>query len=387
MRVELSFLACGCLLSPLYGVCAFVPATSFVRQTTLTSSPIVSVLYYSDGENLVLDKSAPKKLGVHEPWKKILDFNQDGKVDAQDLDFLVNNAFDVNRDGKVDEKDAQAAFSMMILSWAIMASPANAKGGGGGGGGGGGHSSSSAAPSYAPYRRPNKRTANQRSTTYRPTDPMACSNLPIQGELLDVLVDNRRGTYVPGVVTTTKENTCRFQADLLGEGELARYRGFKGLSSHRNFLDWIFPTFIFTSAGASVSAKMADQKWEDDFDDAFFGDAANLASKVTVLTPSSGQYVGSTSESDGMNQDVTTNLEFDEVGGIHGSGIDSFDGAYKIVGTWNNRKVRWTEHYAGFETTVRGNIDRNGTIKCRFKSSRGVRGRFEIAKKRTWKKW
>ena len=375
-------LAFCCLVSS-SNVCGFAPTIRFTHRS-ISVSPGRSVLQYADDENVFLDKSTTKR-EPFEPWK-MFDFNQDGKVDTHDLAFLVTRSLDINKDGKIDEKDAQVFLSAAILSWALMVSPAYAKGGGGGGG----HFSSSAsssAPSYAPYRRPYRRSSNKWSTTYRPTDPLACSDLPVQNELLDVLVDKNRGTYATGVVTTVDENHCRFQADLVNDGGFSQYRGRRKLSSHRNFLDWILPASIATAAAACTAAEMVDRKWDHTFDDDFFGFESELTLNTTVSRPESGRYVGSTSESDGMNQNVATILKFDESGGITGSGKDSYDGSYKVVGTWNNRKVRWTERYADFETTVRGEIDHQGLIKCRFHSSRGVRGRFDIQKKNSWKKW
>ena len=376
MRIGLSFLACGCLASP-SAVGAFVPTANLAYRSTFHRT--CSALWYADGENV----SQGISKGTFEPWK-VLDLNQDGKVDAQDLLLLVTTALDVNGDGKIDEKDGQAALSIITMSWMLMASPANAKGGGHGGGGGGGHSHSSSSPNYAPYRRPNSRLAKKGSTTNRPTDPMACSDLPVEGELLDVLVDKHRGTYVPGIARAVQESNCHFEADLLGgDALLSQYRGSKALSSKRNWVHWVSPTAFMTIGGVTFLGDKANQKWEGDFDEAFFDRQADLDEAFPKpLPPRSGLYVGSTVESDGMAQDVKANLVFDELGGINGSGFDSEDGSYKVVGTWNSRKVRWTETYHSFSVTVRGEIQRKGSIKCRFLSTRGVRGGFSIEKKK-----
>jgi hypothetical protein len=384
MKVVLSFLVGSGLAWP-PAVMAFAPATNLAFRSKHPASS--SALRYADDE----DTSQVPVLAF-EPWK-FLDFNNDGRVDVQDISFLVATAFDVNGDGKVDAMDGHTFLSVMMMSWILMASPVGAKGGGGGGGGGS-HSSSASSyqPHYASYRRSNRRLANRGSVMSRPRDPMGCSDLPVEGELLDVLVDNYLGTYVPGVVASVHESNCRFQADLMGEGKYFQYQGSKALSSNRNWMNWVFPVFFGAAVGGSfieetVRSKdvLVNLKWEDDFDEAFFREQReHLNEEYTrPAPPCSGCYVGSTSESDGMAQGVKTHLQFHESGKITGSGIDSEDGSYMVVGSCNNRKVRWTEHYSFFSATVRGEIsERTGSMRCRFNSTRGIRGRFTIRKKK-----
>lgn len=286
------------------------------------------------------------------------------------------------RDGR-HMKDIQFFLSSAILSWTLMVSPVYAKGGGSGGGHGGGYSHSSSPPSYPSYNRPHRR----KSSEYNPVDPWACSNLPVEGELLDVLVDNSRGMYAPGVVTTVNEEFCRFEVEPRGDGRA--YFGHAELSSHVNAIDWIIPSFIATFAGSVFLVELAEQRWEDNFDEKFFeSDTGEADAALMSMRPVSGFYFGYTSEDDGISQKVENYLQFGDDGSIHGGGKDSEDGLYLVSGAWKEDKVRWTESYIGFEATVRGRIRSRGDIRCRFKSTRGVRGKFKIQKKtrgiKTW---
>lgn len=94
MRVVLSFLVGGCLAWP-SPVLAFAPATNLAFRFTHRASS--STLRYAGDE----DGSHVISVATFEPWKA-LDFNQDGRVDFQDLALLVTTALDVNGDGKID---------------------------------------------------------------------------------------------------------------------------------------------------------------------------------------------------------------------------------------------------------------------------------------------
>jgi len=105
--------------------------------------------------------------------------------------------------------------------------------------------------------------------------------------------------------------------------------------------------------------------------------------------PLSGEYWGSSEESDDGDQAVRSTLNFAEDGRIKGRGIDGVDGAYRITdGRWGVLKggkvtVTWIEVYdEGFRVAVSGSYNvRDGKIRGRFTSSRGVRGRFDLAPK------
>ena len=62
----------------------------------------------------------------------------------------------------------------------------------------------------------------------------------------------------------------------------------------------------------------------------------------SVFLPKDGVYIGSTTESDGVSQEIQMNLEY---GKILGNGNDSTDGKYEIVdGKWKkNGDVYWKE--------------------------------------------
>ena len=108
--------------------------------------------------------------------------------------------------------------------------------------------------------------------------------------------------------------------------------------------------------------------------------------------PKSGEYWGSSEESDDGDQSVRSHITFDGNGAVRGRGNDGEDGPYVITrGVWGKRAgdeehevtVGWIEQYdQGFEVVVEGFYDaKTGKIEARFLSSRGVRGRFMLAPK------
>merc|ERR1711924_405565 len=85
-------------------------------------------------------------------------------------------------------------------------------------------------------------------------------------------------------------------------------------------------------------------------------------------------------------------MGFDASGAVRGRGVDGEDGPYTITkGVWGQRagdkegegSVGWIEQYSeGFEVVVEGFYNaKNGKIEARFRSSRGVSGRFMLAPK------
>lgn len=115
-------------------------------------------------------------------------------------------------------------------------------------------------------------------------------------------------------------------------------------------------------------------------------------SRPKQLCPKSGEYWGSSEESDDGDQAVRSKITFDVTGGVRGSGVDGEDGPYKITkGVWGKRdvdkehevSVGWIEEYSeGFQVVVEGFYNsETGKIEARFRSSRGVSGRFMLAPK------
>lgn len=116
-----------------------------------------------------------------------------------------------------------------------------------------------------------------------------------------------------------------------------------------------------------------------------------------AAAPASGEYWGSSDESDAGDQAVRSKLTFKPDGSIVGSGVDGVDGGYRVTrGRWGRRSssspldslspsttVAWIEEYnEGFKVAVKGQYDEStGEIKARFISSRGVSGSFELAPK------
>jgi len=108
--------------------------------------------------------------------------------------------------------------------------------------------------------------------------------------------------------------------------------------------------------------------------------------------PKSGEYWGSSEESDDGDQAVRSTITFEANGDVRGRGTDGEDGPYKITrGVWGKRDgdrehqmtVGWIEEYwEGFQVVVEGFYDETtGKIEARFCSSRGVRGRFMLSPK------
>ncbi|CAB9506800.1 expressed unknown protein [Seminavis robusta] len=389
-----SLILCCCLAAP---TLSFVPVATVVFPLGVGSSSSSSQLRFvneghpQDEVFAVTDS----KTEMPFPWK-CLDINKDGKVDFHDLAFIVTTALDANQDGLVDEKHVQAALSVSLLLWMLMVSPVQAKGGGGGhGGGGGGHSHYSGSmstfdqPEYDPYRRPNRREAN-RMVQLRPFDPNACADLPVEGEVVDVLVDDWRGNYVPGVVNDVQEGSCSFKTDMVGGGKVFQYPASRRLTSNRNWQNWVAPSIVAGAVGFVGLIALEEEwnsEWERNFDDEFLqstgGETKAAATEIeTFPPPCSGSYVGTTRESDGMNQQVQSDLKFYSDGEISGDGFDSEDGRYSVSGAWKENKVRWIERYGlRFSVTVRGEVLSDGSIQCRFTSTRNVRGKFTIQQK------
>lgn len=108
--------------------------------------------------------------------------------------------------------------------------------------------------------------------------------------------------------------------------------------------------------------------------------------------PQSGEYWGASEESDEGDQSVRSSISFDGGGAVRGRGVDGEDVAYTITkGVWGQREgdkehevsVGWIEEYdEGFQVVVEGFYsEETGKIEARFRSSRGVSGRFMLAPK------
>merc|ERR1712146_334144 len=96
--------------------------------------------------------------------------------------------------------------------------------------------------------------------------------------------------------------------------------------------------------------------------------------------PTSGEYWGSSEESDDGDQAVRSTITFEKTGTVRGRGVDGEDGPYKITrGVWGKRDrdkehevtVGWIEEYSdGFQVVVEGFYDtKTGKIEARFRSA------------------
>lgn len=283
-----------------------------------------------------------------------------------------------NRAGEVNARVFASALLIGLAWWAGCALPANAKGGGGGSSSG--SYSESYRDSYGSSSFYNNNPAfKRRFKNYQPiADPRACSNLPTEGELIDVLQRQPKKLggefyYVPATVESVNNAKCRFVATAPAFDDDARIA--KTLTTERNFMHWLIPVGILSLGTASA------------IDNAFFGDRLNGEDNVPSRLLKSGIFEGFTTESDGSIQSVECNLDFQSADNdyrITGSGTDSFDGRYSIEGTRTAYRVHWVEQYDGFSVTVNGRIQKGrGTrINCQFTSSRGIRGRVTLKRRK-----
>ena len=251
-------------------------------------------------------------------------------------------------------------------------------------------------PHYPAFRRP---FPNNRYS--RPRDPDACSNLPAEGEELDILLgDPDLGIYVPGRVVHVQEEDCRFRA--VYANPLYGGPTTKTFSVSKNWVDWLLLEVL---AGVGLAAALpsiarATLETRESITESWLA----TISKVTFATEKawhdvttrakegaevagqpfpSGRYVGSTMESDGIAQTVQVNLTFTAGGMIRGSGRDSEDGPYTLEGTWDGDQLKWTEYYPNknsqyLTVSVTGFRRSSNEISCQFRSSEGIVGRFQI---------
>lgn len=265
----------------------------------------------------ILDFNNDGKLDVEDvkfAVRSILDVNGDGKVDAEDVKAALASLLDVNRDGKVDVKDVKAAFSLVLMTGALFLAPpaAHAKGGGGHGGGHG----------HGSHGRSGSRGVS--SGKY---------------DAEEILVDG--GVLALAVVVTILEDRQDEEFD----------REFSAIEVGGN-------------------------------DPPRSGIYLGVAREVTIqdegktITTKSLNKVGVKKE---IEQDSRADLTFSKDGTVRGKGYDYMDGPFTIRGgKWRGSKVRWREDYEdGFSTTVRGTI-KNGKIKARYVSDRFVRGEVRL---------
>lgn len=150
---------------------------------------------------------------------------------------------------------------------------------------------------------------------------------------------------------------------------------------------WQTAAILATYGALTLGAYWPERSWEsakEDHDDLL------IELNGEGEAPPSGDYWGSSQESDDGDQAVRTTLTFKRDGTVEGHGKDGVDGAYRITrGRWgvrgNDREVTvaWIEQYdQGFSAAVKGIYDtRSGRIKARFTSSRSVSGSCDLAPK------
>lgn len=145
-------------------------------------------------------------------------------------------------------------------------------------------------------------------------------------------------------------------------------------------------TALWLKADSDGKWKKANERHEELLNELHVASAG----RQSGAEPPSGEYWGSSEESDGGDQSIRSFLTFRSYGHVTGRGNDGVDGAYRITrGRWGlldgdtEPTVAWIEKYdEGFEVVVEGSFDaRDGKIHARFTSSRGVRGTFVLGPK------
>lgn len=241
-----------------------------------------------------------------------------------------------------------------------------------------------------------------------------CSSLPQVGDSFDILreVDPsgiRNGqkhfepTYDPGTVVESSENGCHYVVQQVNNPS-------KRLSGDVNTNGENLATSAFVlSAGeqgiisGSIRRRLRNRKFDFDFKQeqeklraSLAGDGADANDQdywivkvkddegCAPASPPSGLWKGSTEESDGASQEVSSTLRFLPNGKISGRGDDKDDGAYTIKGAWTPRLIKWTEFYSGgpngnFKVTVRATVSEKNQLKCDFVSTKNVRGKFKLS--------
>lgn len=392
-------------------------------------------------ERVVFDEKNMKLSNSYylmEYCKSMLDRNNDGKIDADDLKILRKEfeaLLDVNGDGKVDMKDAQAALSIFIVSSALVASPdaAVAKGGGHGGGHGGSHSHShggsrngrrvsSSGGSY--YSHSSNDDEEDLYAKFKRRDhhdnapldlsPNSCVSVPDDGEEIDILsvgVDGRvDGTYVPATVSRRTQGVgvddnfweCRFVATPTDSSQhpvtLSSPKNIQSYALYTFLLGYIALIIMPWELGLSFSSAQEVKPLEpfvvkpfslkkSQFDE-IFNNALVSSQEDGVSAPTSGTYSGWSEEWNGhenIRQEVQTQFIFKDNGTIIGSGEDSIDGKYVVSGEWRGWEGKyllcWTETYDRYSVEAQCKMEIpkvNPKMKGYYRSTQDIEGKFEL---------
>jgi len=235
------------------------------------------------------------------------------------------------------------------------------------------------------------------------------ANLPKPGEKVDVAGDVFGDMVLPKRTATVISSHPASQASLYGAGGGETLQPVPGFESDCSvtvqFDDGTTGTVSAAEQPKSIIEKVAPALLLGTYAATFFipeGSSWESAESrheellrelelaSTDEPPSSGEYWGSSEESDEGHQAVRATINFRSDGPVTGRGKDGVDGAYRITrGRWGaldgstKPTVACIEEYdEGFRVAVEGRYDvRAGKIKARFVSSRGVSGSFELAPK------
>lgn len=149
---------------------------------------------------------------------------------------------------------------------------------------------------------------------------------------------------------------------------------------------------FYGTLACAIATDTDGDAWESaqEHHDYLIGELMLTGDERGIRVPASGEYWGRSEENDEGDQAVRSTLNFHKDGSITGHGLDGEDGAYRISkGRWGvldggaQPTVAWIETYdEGFKAAVKGHYNaRDGKIKARFVSSRGVRGTCVLAPK------
>eukprot|EP00553_Chaetoceros_curvisetus_P003088 CAMPEP_0204612262 /NCGR_PEP_ID=MMETSP0717-20131115/345_1 /ASSEMBLY_ACC=CAM_ASM_000666 /TAXON_ID=230516 /ORGANISM="Chaetoceros curvisetus" /LENGTH=627 /DNA_ID=CAMNT_0051624273 /DNA_START=77 /DNA_END=1960 /DNA_ORIENTATION=- len=293
-------------------------------------------------------------------WKAILDLNNDGKVDAEDLKVLITklqkSCFDVNGDGKIDIEDAKAALCILALTSAVFSSPlpAHAKGGGGrsGGGsrgsasssrstgGGGSHGSSSSSSHRSSYSHNTVYVSDDDHDYPRWTRPNHHGFPNLDPRMCFDLPENGEVINV-----LRNEYTGQYAPATVTDVNDGFWCSFTALpldnqrpESHNSFKNhWFYDALgiVILRGELSVLLEECNRVLDEVIFDADFNKLPIPTNEPPPLKR--GKFKGKSKELDRgklIEQDVATDLVFGEDGSILGSGIDSADGDYMVAGSW-----------------------------------------------------
>ncbi|GFH44042.1 predicted protein [Chaetoceros tenuissimus] len=318
--------------------------------------------------------------------RAFLDFNDDGKIDTEDVKIMfhpLTKMLDVNCTGNVDVGDSKAIISVLLLVSALLLNPvaAGALGLGGGGsfrggsfGGGsfgGGSVADPGMPLFEDVYKVDYTMSNANKYAKNEGQSKVYSTLPGDNDMFYPKLNTPKPVHA-----NRDKDTGGFQARALStniEEEIST-----AVRSDAKYTPITIWPVIYTIFGMYMLAReetiMILQKIQ------------NTLTDDPIDYTRSGFYRGFSSENvHGKTIKQRVRLNFTQNGYISGSGKDSIDGRYSVKGTWEEvgngeYEVEWTERYKDFEVEVEGKLKKGNILSGRFTSSRRISGTFVVGR-------